>query len=61
MPSPLASPSSLVAAISSSPSASLPRHAAIISDAYLNGAMPVAWVIASASAIKAEAAPNSPA
>jgi hypothetical protein len=61
MPSPLAVPSSLAASISSSASASLPRHAAIVSDAYFSGAMPVACVIASASAISDEAAPSSPA
>ena len=61
MPSPLAVASSLAASNSSTAAASLPRHAAIISDAYFSGAMPVACVIASASAISAEAAPNSPA
>jgi hypothetical protein len=61
MPSPLAVASSLAASISSRPSASSPRHAARISDAYFSGAMPVAWVIASASSISAEAAPKSPA
>ena len=61
MPSPLAVASSFAALISSRLSASLPRHAAIISDAYFSGAMPVAFVIASASAISDEAVPNSPA
>ena len=58
MPSPLSVASSLPVSNSSSASASLPRHAASISDAYFSGAMPVACVIASASSISDEAAPK---
>ena len=61
MPSPLAVASDRRGSNSSRASASLPRHAASISDANLSGAMPVAWMIASLSSIRDEAAPNAPA
>ena len=61
MPSPLAVASRLPASNSSRASASLPRHAASISDANFSGAMPVASMIASASSISDDAAPNAPA
>ena len=61
MPSPRAVASVLPASNSLRASASLPRHAASISDAYFSGAMPVACVIASVSAINDEAASKFPA